>query len=267
MYYFIGDIFMNEENLIKYYNKFNEDKRLNTRHGQVEFITSMKYIKEYLKEFNNPKILDIGAGTGKYSINLANDGYDVTALELVKHNLKVIEKNSDKVKVIQGNATDLSKFKDESFDIVLLFGPMYHLITKEEKISALNEAKRITKKGGIIMVAYCMNDYAIITHGFKDNNIISCIKNGELDENFHCTPKNFDLYSMIRLEDINELNNLTSLKRIKIISPDGPANYMRSTLNKMDDETFKIFLDYHFKTCERLDLIGAAYHTLDILRK
>ena len=94
MYHFIGDIFMNEENLIKYYNKFNEDKRLNTRHGQVEFITSMKYIKEYLKEFNNPKILDVGAGTGKYSINLANDGYDVTALELVKHNLKVIEKNS-----------------------------------------------------------------------------------------------------------------------------------------------------------------------------
>ena len=90
MYYFIGDIFMNEENLIKYYNKFNEDKRLNTRHGQVEFITSMKYIKEYLKEFNNPKILDVGAGTGKYSINLANDGYDVTALELIKHNLKVI---------------------------------------------------------------------------------------------------------------------------------------------------------------------------------
>ena len=84
---------MNEENLITYYNKFNEDKRLNTRHGQVEFITSMKYIKEYLKEFNNPKILDVGAGTGKYSINLANDGYDVTALEVVKHNLKVIQKN------------------------------------------------------------------------------------------------------------------------------------------------------------------------------
>ena len=59
MYHFIGDIFMNEENLIKYYNKFNEDKRLNTRHGQVEFITSMKYIKEYLKEFNNPKYLFI----------------------------------------------------------------------------------------------------------------------------------------------------------------------------------------------------------------
>ena len=87
-------------------------KELLSAKSFFEFITSMKYIKEYLKEFNNPKILDVGAGTGKYSINLANDGYDVTALELIKHNLKVIEKNSDKVKVVQGNATNLSKFKD-----------------------------------------------------------------------------------------------------------------------------------------------------------
>lgn len=258
---------MNEQELIKYYNKFNEEKRLNTRHGQVEFLTSIKYINHYLKEFKNPNIIDIGAGAGKYSEYLANKGYDVTAVELIKHNVRKIEALNLNIKVIQANAINLKKIKDESYDITLLFGPMYHLITKEEKISALNEAKRITKKGGIIMVAYCMNDYAIITHGFKDNNIISCIKNGELDENFHCTPKKSDLYSMVRLEDIDELNNVVSLKRIKIISPDGPANYMRSTLNKMDDETFKIFLDYHFKTCERLDLIGAAYHTLDILRK
>lgn len=258
---------MNEQELIKYYNKFNEEKRLNTRHGQVEFLTSIKYINHYLKEFKNPNIIDIGAGAGKYSEYLANKGYDVTAVELIKHNVRKIEALNLNIKVIQANAINLKKIKDESYDITLLFGPMYHLITKEEKISALNEAKRITKKGGIIMVAYCMNDYAIITHGFKDNNIISCIKNGELDENFHCTPEKSDLYSMVRLEDIDELNNVVSLKRIKIISPDGPANYMRSTLNKMDDETFKIFLDYHFKTCERLDLIGAAYHTLDILRK
>ena len=55
-------------NLEEYYNKFNEDKRLNTRRGQVEFITNMKYIHKYLKE--GDKILDIGAGTGKYSLSL-----------------------------------------------------------------------------------------------------------------------------------------------------------------------------------------------------
>ena len=72
---------------------------------------------------------------------------------------------------------------------------------------------------------------------------------------------------MVRLEDIDELNELANLDRIKIIATDGPANYMRSTLNKMDDETFNIFLEYHFKTCERMDMMGASAHTLDILKK
>lgn len=258
---------MNENNLIKYYNKFNEDKRLDTRHGQVEFITSMKYILEYLKEFNDPKILDIGAGTGKYSINLANKGYDVTALELVKHNLRVIEKNSDKVKVYQGNATDLSRFNDESFDIVLLFGPMYHLVTDDEKIKALNEAKRVTKNNGYILVQYFMNDYCVIRYGFKENNIMNSINNNEIDGNYKIVSWTYNLYSPVRLEDIDKYNKIVNLKRIKIITPDGPSNYIRDVLNKMDDNTFNEYIKYHLSTCERKDMIGAAAHTLDILKK
>ena len=57
--------------LEQYYNKFNEEKRLDSRHGKVEFITSMKYIHEYLGGDTTKKILDIGAGTGKYSVALA----------------------------------------------------------------------------------------------------------------------------------------------------------------------------------------------------
>lgn len=255
---------MNEENLINYYNKFNEEKRLTRRRGQVEYLTTMKYIHNYIKP--EDKVIELGAGTGKYSITLSNEGYDVTAVELVKHNLKQIEAKSNKVKTILGNATNLKKIKDNTYDIALIFGPMYHLITKEEKIKALNEAKRITKKDGIIMIAYCMNDYAIITHGFIDNNILECIKNKEIDSNYHMTPKETDLYSRLTLSEIDELNKIANLERIKIIASDGSANYIRTSLNKMDEETFNIFMDYHYKTCERQDLIGASTHTLDILK-
>lgn len=258
---------MNEENLIKYYNKFNEDKRLNSRHGQVEYITSMKYIHECLKEMKNPKILDIGAGCGRYSITLANEGYDVTAVELVKHNLRVIEKNSDKVKVYQGNAIDLSRFQDETFDLVLLFGPMYHLCSNEDKQKALMEAKRVTTSNGTLLVAYCMNDYCVITHGFKDNYMKDSMKEGLLDSNFHIISKETDLYSVVRLEEIDTLNEVAGLHRVKIITPDGPANYIRNILNQMDGETFKIFMEYHLSICERKDMLGAAAHTLDILKK
>lgn len=258
---------MNEENLIKYYNKFNEDKRLNSKYGQIEFITSLKYIHEYLETMDHPKIIDIGAGSGRYSITLAKEGYDVTAVELVKHNLRMIEKKSDKVKAYQGNAINLSKFKDETFDLVLLFGPMYHLCDKESQLKALKEAKRIAKKDGIIMVAYCMNEFAVITHGFKDNQIKKCLENNMLDETFHCLAKPTDLYNVVRLDDIKKLNKEAELERIKIITPDGPANYIRDILNKMDDETFKLFIKYHLSICERKEMLGAAAHTLDILKK
>lgn len=251
----------------EYYNKFNEEKRLTRRHGMVEYITSMKYIHEYLKEFDNPKIIDIGAGTGRYSVALANEGYDVTAVELVKHNLGVLKAKKSSVKAFQGTAVNLKKFQSDSFDITILFGPMYHLIKKEDKLKALGEAKRVTKPGGIIFVAYCMNEYSILTYGFKEKHVIECVQDKRFSENYRVQPTEDDLYDYVRIEDINELNSEAGLERIKIISPDGPANYMRPILNSLTEEEFELFIQYHLATCERQDLIGAAAHTVDILRK
>lgn len=253
--------------LEKYYNKFNEDKRLTRRHGYVEFVTSMKYIHKYLEEFETPKILDIGAGTGRYSVALAEEGYDVTAVELVKYNLGILKKKNSTVKAFQGNATNLSRFEDETFDVTLLFGPMYHLFTYEDKLKALNEAKRVTKTGGIILVAYVMNEYSILTYGFKQNNIKNCIECGKISKDFHTISEREDLYDYVRIEDIDKLIEGADLKREKIISADGPADYIRQILNAMDEETYKLFIEYHLSTCERYELIGAAAHTVDILRK
>lgn len=256
---------MNEENLVNYYNKFNEDKRLKTRHGKVEFITTMKYIHEVLKNYDNPTILDIGAGCGAYSIPLSDEGYDVTAVELVKHNLRVIESKSKKVKVIQGNAIDLKVIPDNCYDVVLLFGPMYHLISEEEKISALKEAKRVLKNDGIIMVQYITNEYAVIRHGFKEKEILNSLS--KLDEDFHIISKSDDLYSYVRMEDINKLNEKSSLKRIKIVSPDTVANYFREYINKLNEEEFEQFIKYHLTICERSDILGLCTHVLDILKR
>lgn len=258
---------MNENNLINYYNKFNEDKRLTRRHGIVEYITAKKYIDKYIKNYDSPKIIDIGAGTGKYAITLFEEGLDVTALELVKHNLMTLKKKCPSIKAIQGNAINLDKFKDNTFDIALLFGPLYHLISFEDKLKALKEAKRIIKPNGIIMISYYMNEYAIIKHGFMEDKILDAIKNNEVDEDYHVSPKDDDLYSMVRLEDINKLKDEAGLKRLEIVAQDGPADYLRSVINKMSEETFNEFIKYHLKTCSRPELLGASSHVLDILTK
>lgn len=251
--------------LEKYYNKFNEEKRLQSRHGQVEFFISMKYIHECLGEDRTKKILDIGAGTGRYSVALAEEGYDVTAVELVKYNLGILKSKKSTVKAYQGNALKLSRFADDTFDVTLLFGPMYHLHTPEEQQKTLSEASRVTKKGGKLLVAYCMNEYSVLTYGFKENHIKESIAAGKVDENFHVVSAEEDLYHYMRLEDIDALNAAQGLTRVKILSPDGPSDFMRPTLNAMDEETFALFLNYHLSVCERRELVGAGSHTLDVL--
>ena len=263
--------------LEQYYNKFNEEKRLSSRHGIVEFTTTMKYIHTYLDEYmekhpeisdkSELQILDVGAGTGRYSVMLAGEGYDVTAVELVQYNLGILKSKNSSVKAYKGNALKLSRFKDNTFDMTLVFGPMYHLFAFEDKLKALSEAKRVTKPGGMILVAYVMNEYSVIMYAFRENKIHECLKENRLTPDFHTVNSEKDLYDYVRLEDIDKLVKAADLERIKIIAADGPSDYMRRDLNAMDDATFEQFIAYHLATCERMDLMGATSHTVDILTK
>ena len=260
--------------LEQYYNKFNEEKRLQSRHGQVELHVTMAYIHRYLEKLaqdtgRDPagiRILDVGAGTGRYAVALAEEGYDVTAVELVRYNLGILKKKGSSVKAYQGNAMQLKRFADHSFDMTLVFGPMYHLFGDTDKVKALTEAKRVTRPGGYILVAYCMNDYSILTYGFKENHIVECLKQGTVDERFHVAVSAENLYDYVRIEDIDRLNALAGLERVQMIAPDGAADYMRPVLNAMDEATFAQFLAYQMSVCERADLMGASSHTVDICR-
>ncbi|HJD05893.1 MAG TPA: class I SAM-dependent methyltransferase [Candidatus Onthoplasma faecipullorum] len=251
----------------EYYNKFNENRRLKSRHGQVEFNISMRYLLKYLNQYEKPRIIDIGAGTGKYSIELEKMGFDVVAVELVKHNLEVLHASNPKIKAVQANALNLSMFESETFDIAILFGPMYHLFEFKDKLKALQEAKRITKKGGLIFVAYCLNDYSIITYAFIENHIKEVISEGKLTTNFITNTNIEDLYSYDTLDTINKLKDIVKLKREIIFSPDGPTDYIRRTVNNMDGETFKIYLNYIETISAKPELIGAGSHIVDVLKK
>lgn len=251
----------------KYYNKHKEDHRLTTRHGMVEFLVSMKYIHDYLPENKEGfKIADIGAGTGRYSVALANEGWDVTAVELVKHNLDILESKHAKVKCWPGDARNLSFLPDNTFDLTIFFGPLYHLHSDEDRLKAFNEVKRITKPGGIILAAYVMNDYSVITYCFREERINGIFETGHIDDTFHVRPSEEELYEYVRLEDVERLNSHAGLKRVKVFSPDGPSDYMRRELNAMSEETFSRFVQYQMVNAERPELLGAGSHLVDVLK-
>ena len=92
-------------------------------------------------------ILDIGAGTGRYTSALMAEGYRVKAVELVRRNIEVFLKREPTADVVQGDARNMPFLPTAYADVTLLLGPLYHLIGDEEKLKALNEAKRVTKPG------------------------------------------------------------------------------------------------------------------------
>ncbi len=253
-----------------YYNQYDEEGRLLSRHGQVEYLTTMKYIHECLSGTSDPAILEIGAGTGRYSVTMAKQGHRVTAVELIPRNLEILKSKLDgteRITPILGNALDLSVLPDASFSVTLVLGPMYHLYTREEKLQALAEAMRVTKPGGYLLVAYCMNEPTIISYVFGKNKLHEVTDLHMLTPDWHYISEPKDLFEMVRTEEIAALDAEVPVKRIKLVAADGATNYMRQVVDAMDDETFGQWMDYHFTICERQDLIGASHHTLDILQK
>ena len=141
---------MNEDKysyIKEYYSNYEEDNRFTQdKSHRVEFITTTKYIDKYLKK--GDRILEIGAGTGAYSIHYAKQGYKVDSLELVQSNIDIFQSKitSDlDINIRQGTALDLSCYEDNTFDVTLVLGPLYHLYNEEDKNKAIQEALRVTK--------------------------------------------------------------------------------------------------------------------------
>lgn len=251
-------------NIEKHYNKHPEDLRLQRRHGIVEFETTMHHLRRFIHP--DSFLLDIGAGTGRYTSALMAEGYRVKAVELVRRNIEVFLKREPGADVVQGDARDMPFLPTATADVTLLLGPLYHLIGDEEKLKALNEAKRVTKPGGLIFVAYLMNEYSILSYCFDEDRIGGLLERGAVDKNFHIQASADELYDYVRLDDINCLDESAGLERVTIFSPDGASDYMRTRLNRMSDETFAHFIEYQKIISERADLIGAGSHVVDVVR-
>lgn len=255
--------------LTDFYEGYDEEGRLTSQHGQVEFLTTMRYVDRYLKP--GMRILEVGAGTGRYSLHLAGRGFAVDAVELIEHNIAQFRAQMQphhNVTIQQGNATNLAGIADNAYDIVLLLGPMYHLFTPEDKRGAIAEALRVCKPGGLVYAAYCINDATIIGWGFQQGNILQGLASGIVDpQTFHCISDPSLVFELYRFEDIDRLMAGFAAERLHRVATDLFTNHIRETVDAMDEAMFEAFLAYHFAVCERPDLIGITHHSLDILRK
>ena len=175
----------------------------------------------------------------------------------------------DDIELLQGNAMELSTLADDTFDAVLLLGPLYHLYTEDDQLAALREARRVLKADGTLFAAYCLNEATMIQFCFKGDgqNMLDCLEKHMLTADYKCISTPADLFQMMRVEEIDRLNALCGLKRVQLVGIDTFANYMRDRINSWSETVFQAFLQYHFSICERPDIIGVSNHALDILKK
>lgn len=258
------------ECLTQFYTEHcDEDSRLRSRHGMVEFLTTMRYVEKYL--FPGARIMEIGAGTGRYSHALAQQGYQVDAVELIQHNIDVFKQNireGEKITIRQGNALDLSVYADESYDVTLLLGPMYHLFTEKEQKQALREAIRVTKKGGVVCVAYCNNDATVVQFCFCKGMLKQERYKTLTDmDTFKLTSTPEELFQLYRKEDVDALMADFEVERLHYVGTDMATEFIQERVDAMDDEMFEMYMKYHFVICERADMVGVTHHMLDVFRK
>ena len=256
------------EIISSFYNQVDEDSRLQrSRHGQLEYAVTMHYIHRFIKP--GAKVLEVGAGTGRYSIALAKEGMNVTAVELVESNLSVLRKNSEGIRSLrsfQGDATNLSQFDDQTFDMTLVLGPLYHLYDADDVQKAIDEAVRVTKKNGVILFAF-LSVYGIMYDNYFQGNWAA----GQ-EENFtkdyrvrHFKEQLFTGY------DIKEFESLFDGKPVQWITTAGTDGIVEAIEDRTDfkitDEDFPAFVDWYLAFSEKRELLGATSHLLYICRK
>lgn len=246
------------------YRRKIEDGRLNRSQADtVEFVTTVKYIEKYL----NPgaRILDIGAGAGAYSLYFARKGYQVSSLELADANISAFRERmaeEDHIDLVQGNALDLSRYGSNSFDIVLLLGPLYHLHGETDKLRCIEEAKRVCKPDGVIFFAFISNDMVILTMQQRHADYLQM---GDYNKDtFRLDDFPFVFHTVDRCRD---LLNRAGIQICHEVASDGASELLQELINRMDDTVYQQYLRYHFYICEKPEFLGMSNHLLFVGKK
>ena len=259
-----GIVYTDDAELVQeVYQRYNEETRLNkSRAARVEFLTTVRYIEKYLTP--GAKILDAGAGAGEYSFYFARKGYEVSALELADANIAAFRAkmtDDDSIDLVQGNAMDLSRYESDSFDIVLLFGPLYHLHEEADKLRCIKEVKRVCKPNGKIFFAFISNDMVILTMQQCQEDYLM---NGDYNkETFRLDDFPFVFHTP---DHCRELLGKAGIQICHEVASDGASELLQDLVNGLDEASYQQYLRYHFYICEKPEFLGMSNHLLFVGR-
>ena len=253
------------------YGDGREGERLTrTRQGQLEYLTTMSYIRRMAPY--PCRILELGAGTGAYTVAMAQLGHRVTAVELLERNYELLKENAapyPNVEAVRGDALDLRRWADDSFHLTLSMGPMYHLYGRGGVDRAIDEAIRVTRPAGILMFAF-LSAHAILCNNYLQAEPRSFragwAENFDRDMRVRHFPE--QVFTGYDVAEFEALFQDKPVAHLRTAATDGVLELAEGRSDfAMTDEDFRLFSGYHLCYCEKRELLDSSSHLLYICRK
>jgi S-adenosylmethionine-dependent methyltransferase len=241
---------------------------------RTEFAVTLRALAEYLPPAS-AKILDIGGGPGRYAIELTRQGYEVSLLDLSQNNLalagqKAVSAGVKIAQTVHGNALDLSAFATESFDAVLMFGPLYHLLQVPERLQAVREARRVLRSNGRLLVAFVtrfapFRDAAANYPDWFTNN--TAYAEQILRTGVHDLGQGFVNAYFAHPTEICPFMESAGVQTLNLIGCEGVVSAIEEKINQLTDEEFELWVDLNYRLGQEPSLYGAAEHLLYVGEK
>ena len=245
-----------------FYENYDEEGRLFRDKAHLpEYLTTIRYFNRLFAP--RSRILDACAGSGRYAFYLAGKGHRVTACDLVERHVNIMKAKPDAEKLVEiaaCNVLDLSRFGQESFDVVLCMGAMYHLTSDDERIRAVRECVRVCKPGGLIALSY-MNYFAAVAAEVQKGL-------GNLDEVLAAFEDGSDcLWKAVTPKKMEQNAKAAGLEILHNIGVDGISFVLADKVNAATDEAFDRWMEYVYAHCEEASITGYSMHGLLFGRK
>ncbi len=263
----------------EYYERYAEADRLLSGLGRLEFERTKMILKKFLP-LPPAVIIDIGGGTGPYSLWLADLGYDTHLVEPSKKLIREAQKSSREktgntiASLTIGDARYLN-FPEGCADALLLFGPLYHLTEKKERGRSLSEAYRVLKDNGLMFAAAISRFASALEgfiHGLMKDLIFFEVVMQDLKDGQHRNPTGdinyftdafFHLPSELRVEIEGAGFGIE-----QIFPVEGIAAFISNFEELWSDEKQRKNLLEIIETSERDErILGATLHLLCVARK
>lgn len=268
---------MNDDvsDIAAFYNSDPQREHLRLERHQLEYDLTWRYLNEYLP--TQGCILEIGAATGRYTLELAKRGYTITAVDMSAGLLEGCRKSiaeaglNQRVQFIVADARDLSEVTEWEFDAVLLMGPLYHLVVEDDRKAALTEVFDRLRAGGILFSAFIsrfgvMGDLMKNVPDWieKQDEVHSLLERGRDPDDFH--HGGFRGY-FAQVPEIAPLHEAIGFETLVLVGVEPAISADDESYNRLEGKQRQLWLDLLYKISAEESILGASRHLLYIGKK